>query len=72
MEKRSFLLSRAQSVSGVHQDSYAYDYNRQLNIATTNIGTDVPACIISSMITCSKTEAAPGDDDPDQDAEKCY
>ena len=72
MAKRSFLLSRAKRVSTVHQKSWTYDDNLQLNITTNDIGVDAPVCTLSSIITNSKTEAAPGDDDPDQDAEKCY
>lgn len=72
MGKRSFLLNRAHKVSAAQHNSWEYDEKLQLNFTVNDEGVHTPVCTLSSMITASKTESAPGDDDPDPDAEICY
>jgi len=49
-----------------------YDKERDINCYSVN-GKDIPAVLQSgSLTTQSKTFAAPGDDDPDREAESCY
>jgi len=49
-------------------------YDKELDINYYSVdGKDVPAVLLSgSLTTQSKTFAAPGDDDPDREAESCY
>jgi hypothetical protein len=72
MEKRSYLLNRAHKVTATNHNFWKYDENLQLNFTVNKEGSHTPVCTLSSMITASKTESAPGDDDPDPDAEICY
>jgi len=72
MGKRSYLLNRAHMVSAAQHIAWEYDENLQLNFTVNDEDTRTPVCTLSSMITASKTDSAPGDDDPDPDAEICY
>lgn len=72
MEKQNFLLSQAEDVSIIYQESWVYDNDLHLNTIKNANGTVTPVCSNLAMITGSKTMAAPGDDDPDPDAESCY
>ena len=71
-DKRVFLLARArQIVSSIDLRSY-YDDDAQLNVQRTD-GHVLPFVMNNGLaITRSKTAAAPGDDDPDIEAEECY
>lgn len=71
MMNRSFLLERSHDVRTVTNKSWYY--NHQLEVNTIFIGEkSMLACTASTMITMSKTDAAPGDDDPDPDTEFMY
>jgi len=73
MKKRSYLLTQAKDVSPVpFQSSWRFDDALQLNTTINEQKEVIPVCIMSSVGTGSKTAAAPGDDDPDPDAEYCY
>lgn len=72
MERKNFLLTHAIDVINLSTESWMYDENIHLNVIENEEGGITPVCSISSMVTCSKTEAAPGDDDPDPDIEMCY
>lgn len=69
---QSFLLSR--SVSLVPEMDIGRSYNKELDINYYSVdGKEIPAVLLSgSLTTQSKTFAAPGDDDPDSEAESCY
>lgn len=69
---QSFLLSR--SVSLLPEMDMGRSYDKELDINYYSVdGKDVPAVLLSgSLTTQSKTFAAPGDDDPDREAESCY
>lgn len=69
---QSFLLSR--SVSLLTEKDMGRSYDMELDINYYSIdGKDIPAVLLSgSLTTQSKTFAAPGDDDPDREAESCY
>lgn len=71
MMNRSFLLEKAHNVSVVANESWVYDDQLEVNTIFLNEKT-TPACTASIMITGSKTDAAPGDDDPDPDVEFIY
>lgn len=66
MIKRSFLLEKAHDVSVVANESWFYDDQTDVNTIPIN-GKTTPVCTSSTVVTGSKTEAAPGDDDPDPD-----
>lgn len=71
MLNRSFLLERAHTVNSMANEYWSYDH--QLEVSTVLINEKAtPACTLSTVITGSKTEAAPGDDDPDPDVELMY
>ncbi len=72
MGKYSFLLERAHEVHVTNKREWTYDTVMQLNVASGGAGNFLPVCAMSSIITMSKTEAAPGDDDPDSDADLMY
>ena len=72
MKMHSFLLSRALEVSRMTNESWIYNEDQQVNVMKTKNGKFIPVCCGSSSITESKTCAAPGDDDPDREAEVCY
>lgn len=71
-QKRPFLLSRARHLAHLVDLSAYYDDWEQLNLSS--IGGEVRPVVLnaSAAWTCSKTESAPGDDDPDPEAEGCY
>lgn len=71
MINRSFLLEKAHDVSVVENESWLYDDQADINTILTN-GKSAPVCMSSAMVTGSKTESAPGDDDPDPDVEFMY
>jgi hypothetical protein len=71
MMNRSFLLEKSHDVSVVANEFWSYDHQLEVNTIFFNKKT-TPACTVSTMITGSKTEAAPGDDDPDPDVEFMY
>lgn len=71
MVTQSFLLEKAHDMSTVENESWYYDNELHMNTVIVD-GKPIPVCAISSMITASKTEAAPGDDDPDPDVEFMY
>lgn len=69
---QSFLLSR--SVSLLPEMDMGRSYDKELDINYYSVdGKNIPAVLLSgSLTTQSKTFAAPGDDDPDREAESCY
>ena len=66
--KQAYLMSKARVVPFVALPS-AYDEKEQLNVCT-----DGGAVVLREALvrTESKTLSAPGDDDPDAEAEGCY
>lgn len=69
---QSFLLSRSVSLLPEMDMGRSYDKELDLNYYSVD-GKDIPAVLLSgSLTTQSKTFAAPGDDDPDREAESCY
>lgn len=69
---QSFLLSRSVSLLPEMDMGRYYDKELDLNYYSVD-GKDIPAVLLSgSLTTQSKTFAAPGDDDPDREAESCY
>lgn len=71
MINRSFLLERAHDVSVIEHESWVYDDQSDVNTILVN-RKSTPVCMLSTMVTGSKTEAAPSDDDPDPDVEFIY
>ncbi len=71
MVMQSFLLKNSHSVGITGNDNWHYDNKLQMNMVCRN-GKVMPVCTISSIVTQSKTEAYPGDDDPDPDVENMY
>lgn len=72
MQNCSFLLSQAQVVATSYKEEWVYADDQQLNLMEKENGLFVPVCNQASIVTSSKTEAAPGDDDPDPEMEFCY
>lgn len=71
-QKRAFLLARARQIVTAMDLRGHYDDVAQLNVAQT-VGDVQPLVMKKGLaITMSKTHAAPGDDDPDIEAEDCY
>ncbi len=71
-DKRPFLLARAHQLINLVELSGHYDEREQLNVLYI-AGKPLPLVLNASAAwTGSKTEAAPGDDDPDPEAEGCY
>lgn len=69
--KPAFLLSLARSFE-LQDIASRYDAESQLNVLTTSAG-KVPLVSQGGYgLTDSKTFAAPSDDDPDPDDERCY
>lgn len=69
---QSFLLSRSITLLPEVDMGSSYDKELDLNYYSVD-GKDIPAVLQSgSLTTQSKTFAAPGDDDPDREAESCY
>lgn len=71
MLNRAFLLDKAHEVSATANETWFYDHQLEVNTVLVN-GEVKPACTVPNMVTASKTEAAPGDDDPDPDVEYMY
>lgn len=70
--KASFLLSRSVALFSESANKYFYDARTDLNYFSI-YGMNVPVATIDNNVTThSKTFAAPGDDDPDSEAESCY
>jgi hypothetical protein len=69
---RSFLLSR--SVSLLPEGGMGCSYDKQLDVNCYSVnGKNIPLVLLSGNLTTqSKTLSAPGDDDPDREAEICY
>ena len=72
MDKRSYLLEKAQLIGQDNHAQWHYDAKLQMNTIRDGATNAVTACSLASVITGSKTDCAPGDDDPDYDAEHCY
>tara|TARA_B110000196_G_scaffold122424_1_gene106167 strand:+ start:1574 stop:1792 length:219 start_codon:yes stop_codon:yes gene_type:complete len=72
MNSKCFLLATAKKLKSVSDISFTYDEIRDLNIVTSPEGERYPASLVHGIITGSKTESAPGDDDPDPDSALCY
>lgn len=68
---RPFLLEKAHDVNALANETLVYDHQLEANTIFIDDAA-IPACTASTMITGSKTEAAPGDDDPDPDVEFMY
>lgn len=69
---QSFLLSRSISLLPEIGIDCSYDQALDINCYSVN-GKDIPVVLLSgSLTTQSKTLSAPGDDDPDKEAESCY
>lgn len=68
--KRPFLLAQSFLFVRANNDWF-YDQSEQLNIEETKLGPR-PIALTELAKTCSKTMHAPGDDDPDVDAERFY
>lgn len=70
--KKSFLLSMSESLLVESGSGSYYDKIMDINYSCEN-NIYIPAVTLGgSLITQSKTLAAPGDDDPDSEAEGCY
>lgn len=69
--KSSFLLSHAKSVLASNHEVWVYDDELCLNMIDSDEGF-IPACSSPNIVTQSKTDSAPGDDDPDTDADFIY
>ena len=70
--KRPFLLASARRLANAVDISAHYDEHEQVNVSYVG-GKPHPLVLDASAAwTSSKTEAAPGDDDPDPEAEACY
>ena len=70
--KRPFLLARARRLVSLVDISTHYDEHQQLNVSYVGGRPHPLASDDSAAWTSSKTDAAPGDDDPDPEAEGCY
>lgn len=70
--QQTFLLSKAKifKMSEMEKADYTYDYNCELNMTEENGVTTIAVSSQRFSPTQSKTMAAPGDDDPDD--ERCY
>ena len=71
MHKPAFLLSLARCFELQDIAPY-YDAERQLNVSETSAGVLPLVSQGGYGMTESKTFAAPSDDDPDPDDERCY
>lgn len=71
IEKRPYLLQNARTFP-LEKSSQCYDDQQQLSLVLFR-GVLVPLATMGrAACTTSKTEQAPGDDDPDPDAIECY
>ena len=69
--KKVFLLSAAHDLEMKPPEGF-YDVNKGINVKVDR-GQIMPVvCLEMAPPTESKTMAAPGDDDPDPDDERCY
>ena len=72
IHKRPFLLASARRLANPVDISAHYDEHEHVNVSYVG-GRPYPLALDSSAAwTSSKTAAAPGDDDPDAEAEGCY
>ena len=70
--KRPFLLANARRLTNSVDITAHYEEVEQINV-TYDGGKPYPLVLAASAAwTSSKTESAPGDDDPDPEAEGCY
>jgi hypothetical protein len=70
--QKSFLLAKSVSLLEEDSEKSYYDNKRDINISSYN-GRNIPSITLNNNLTTqSKTFAAPGDDDPDREAENCY
>lgn len=69
--KNSFLLSKSLTLEILSVNSH-YDHKRGINISRVGDKYIPTASVESNLSTQSKTLSAPGDDDPDVEAEHCY
>ena len=65
---RAFLLNKAQLIPAVERLA-VYDEDQHLSVVES---TRQPIVLASLGITHSKTNAYPGDDDPDPGQDRCY
>ena len=71
LSRRVFLLSKAHSLPLRSIKSY-YDEELQINVVTRQNQIHPLVSEDKFGYTSSKTESAPGDDDPDPEDEGCY
>lgn len=72
LPKKLFLLTRSVSLLSENRDNCSYDAKMDINFSSSN-GKNTPTVTLhNNLTTQSKTFAAPGDDDPDVEAENCY
>lgn len=70
--KQPFLLSRSVTLLPEISSEYTYDERMEVNYSSEN-NTNTPVAVNGNSVpTQSKTFAAPGDDDPEREAENCY
>lgn len=69
--RRSFLLSKAHSLP-LQNIKGSYDEELQVNVVARQNQIHPLVSEDKFGYTCSKTESAPGDDDPDPEDEGCY
>lgn len=70
--KRAFLLANSRRLTNSVDITAHYDEVEQLNVAYDDEKPHPLVSDASAAWTSSKTESAPGDDDPDPEAEGCY
>jgi len=70
--KSSFLLSRSVCLFSESTNRYFYDTRKDINYVSIDSVSYPAVTIDNNATTHSKTFAAPGDDDPDSEAESCY
>lgn len=70
--QKTFLISKASifNVNEMESINYSYDCDSGLNMVVENGNSKIAVLSQSFSPTHSKTMAAPGDDDPDD--ERCY
>ncbi|OUS71302.1 hypothetical protein B5G52_12270 [Pseudoalteromonas sp. A601] len=68
-KNKSFLLGFALELKNSNEQKYHYDEELNLNVFSK---TGLPVSLSAEMQTQSKTHSAPGDDDPDYQAELCF
>lgn len=70
MSRRSFLLQNARSFPWKQTQGHYDDEKQMTRLWLWN--RLVPLAALETAYTGSKTEQAPGDDDPDPDGIECY